>query len=102
MRRGCTRGEGALPPRRTDAFDRLWTLLSSTRLALGLILAIAAACLAGALVAQAPNELLDNADAVRTWVERMRPRYGVWTDLLHTIGLFWVVQTVWFSERSSR
>jgi cytochrome c biogenesis protein len=76
--------------------DDVWALFSSVKLALGLILAIAAACFAGALIAQVPNEMLGNADAVSTWVERIRPRYGVWTDLLQALGVFWVFQTVWF------
>ncbi|MBI4493282.1 MAG: cytochrome c biogenesis protein ResB [Chloroflexi bacterium] len=77
-------------------FDDLWSLFSSPKLALGLILAIAAASLAGALIMQVPSEMFGNADAVRTWVERARPRYGVLTDLFGTLGLFWVFQTMWF------
>lgn len=81
---------------RRDIFDDIWSLFTSTKLALGLILAIAAACLAGALVAQVPSEMLQSSDATRTWVERMRPKYGSFTDAFAAAGLFWIFQTAWF------
>ncbi|MBI3966361.1 MAG: cytochrome c biogenesis protein ResB [Chloroflexi bacterium] len=84
------------PEPKFDLVDQLWSLFSSTKLALALIFAIIAACLAGALIVQAPNELLGNSDAVRTWIERVRPRFGFWTDVFAGLGLFWVFQTVWF------
>lgn len=90
--------EAAAKPaaRRSDPFDDLWSLFSSPKLALFLILVIAAACLAGALITQAPGEMQNSSEGLRTWVERIRPKYGAWTDLFQTLGLFWVFQTTWF------
>lgn len=93
-------GTGAAPAtlaaKRRDPVDELWRVFCSPRLALFLILAIAAACLVGALVQQAPGEIQGNPQALRTWVERIRPKYGGLTDLFQTLGFFWVFQTVWF------
>ncbi len=79
-----------------DPFDLAWAFFTSTKLALALMLTIAVACLAGALVMQAPSEILGSPDAVQTWVERARPRYGSLTDAFRTLGVFWLFQTVWF------
>ena len=83
--------------RQRDLTDEIWRLFSSPRLALALIFALAAACLAGALLVQAPPEVLRDPDGTRLWLERAaRPKFGGWTDLLQGIGLFWVFQTLWF------
>jgi cytochrome c biogenesis protein len=79
-----------------DVFDDLWRLFSSPKLALGLTLAIVAASFAGALIAQAPSEVLRHPDAFQTWVERIRPKFGPLTDVFQTLQLFWVFETVWF------
>jgi cytochrome c biogenesis protein len=81
---------------RSDVFDDLWQLFASTKLALVLMLAIAAAALAGALLVQAPGAMLDKPEAMRAWVNQIRPRYGVFTDLLQTLQLFSVFESLWF------
>jgi cytochrome c biogenesis protein len=88
--------DSAASAKQRDLFDAAWDLFTSTKLALILILAIALACLAGALIAQAPGEMVKTPEAMRAYAERMRPRYGMFTDLFQAIGLFTVFQTVWF------
>jgi cytochrome c biogenesis protein len=83
--------------RRADVADEVWRALASPRLALFLILAIAAACVVGALVVQVPAEVLRSPESTRSWIERAaRPKLGGWTDLFQTLGLLWVFQTAWF------
>lgn len=92
----ATAAQSGTADREIDLFELIWGICVSTRVALLLILTIALACLAGALIAQAPSEMLRSPDAMRTWVERVRPRYGVLTDLFQLVGLFGVFQTAWF------
>lgn len=61
---------------------RLWRFLCSVRLALVLILAIAAASLAGALIIQAPDGVADNPLTYARWLEDVRPRFGAFTAVL--------------------
>ena len=86
----------ARPGRQRDIFEEVWSLFASTRLALTLILVISLACLVGVLVIQAPAEMLQSPDATRTWIARVRPRFGILTDVFQMLGFFWVFQTTWF------
>ncbi|MBI3040611.1 MAG: cytochrome c biogenesis protein ResB, partial [Chloroflexi bacterium] len=76
---------------------RLWRLLCSARFALVLILLITAACLAGALIIQAPDEVLRYPLDYNRWVEGLRPRFGTFTVVMDYLGLFRVFRTWWFN-----
>ena len=80
----------------TDLFDDIWSFFASPRLALGLMLAIAVACLGGALVVQAPAEVVGNPKLQASWIAQVRPKYGPLTDIFQTLQIFWVFQTLWF------
>lgn len=78
------------------ALDGVWRLLISMRLGLVLILALAALGLAGTLIVQAPQGVLDSPAAKADWLDQVRPKYGGWTGVLDTLGLFAVFQSFWF------
>ncbi len=77
--------------------ERLWRFLCSVRLALVLILLISAASLAGALIVQAPGEVLSSPLSYDRWVEGLRPRFGIFTGLMDFLGLFRVFGVWWFN-----
>ncbi len=76
--------------------DRLWRLLTSMRLALVLMLALAALGVVGALVVQMPPGVLADADAKREWLNEIRPKFGGWTGLMDQLQLFTVFTSAWF------
>jgi len=76
---------------------RVWRLLCSVRLALVLIMLIAAPSLVGALIIQAPGEVLRSPLSYDSWVEGLRPRFGQFTGLLDFLGLFRVFRVWWFN-----
>lgn len=63
---------------------------------LGIILAMAILSLLGVLLQQAPQPVLDDPDTYARWLETVRPRYGGWTNVLSTLGLFNVFGSIWF------
>ena len=77
--------------------ERLWRWLSSVRLALVLILLIAAASLFGALIIQVPGEVLNSPIRYSHWVDGLNARFGPFTGLLDFLGLFQVFQVWWFN-----
>ncbi len=82
---------------RVDAgLEWLWHFLSSMRLAMVLMLAIAVLGVAGSLLMQIPRDVVGNPASEQLWVESVRPRYGGWTDLFTTLGLFNVFNSVVF------
>jgi cytochrome c biogenesis protein len=82
---------------RVDAgLEGLWHFLSSMRLALVLMLAIAVMAILGSLFQQAPVALLDDPAAKAEWLESVRPRYGGWTNALDTLGVFQIFNHVLF------
>lgn len=86
-----TEGPDTAP--QVDLFDQLWRFFSSTKLALILILAIAGLSLVGVLVIQTSGGL--SADDYATWLQQVRPRYGVLSDVLSALGLFSVANSLW-------
>lgn len=90
----------ALPPRsrmwEADVIGRIWRFFTSVRLALVLILMIAAAVLAGTLIDQAPGSVIANPTAYDAWLERAEGKYGVWTNVFDALRLFNVFHTLWF------
>jgi cytochrome c biogenesis protein len=79
-----------------QGLDHGWRFFSSVRVALILILLLTAATLAGTLLAQAPGDILPGTPAYTAWLQRFRPRYGMWTDPLSTLQLFSIFGSWWF------
>jgi cytochrome c biogenesis protein len=80
----------------TDIGERLWHFFISMRTGLVLILALAALGLVGTLLAQAPAGIQSDPQSYATWLESLRPRYGGWTGIFDTLGLFSIFNSVWF------
>lgn len=77
--------------------QKLWRALSSTRLALILILAMAVLCLIGALLVQVPAEVSADPSKYQFWVQNLaKPRFGFWADILSFLRLFDVFHSPWF------
>jgi cytochrome c biogenesis protein len=87
-------GELGLPV--TDLADRLWHVFISMRTGLALILFLALLGLVGALVAQVPAGMAADPGAYQQWLAGVRPKYGGWTDVIETLGLFNVFGSIWF------
>lgn len=76
--------------------EKLWHLLTSMRFALVLILGLAVLGLIGSLVIQAPAGVLADPTAKADWLDRIRPRYGGWTGIMDTLGVFDIFDSIWF------
>jgi cytochrome c biogenesis protein len=78
------------------ALEALWHFLSSMRVAMVLMLAIAALGVVGSLVIQAPPGVLNDAQAKASWLDEIRPKYGGWTGILDTLQLFQIFNSLLF------
>ncbi len=78
------------------ALEGLWHFLSSMRVAMVLMLAIAALGVVGSLVIQAPPGVLGDAEAKAGWLDEIRPKYGNWTGFLDTLQLFQIFNSLVF------
>ncbi len=78
------------------ALDWVWRQLTSMRFGLVLILSLAALSVAGTVLVQAPAGVLADPAAKADWLDQVRPKYGGWTNVLDTLGLFAIFQTIWF------
>lgn len=80
----------ALPP-------HVWIFrqLTSMRVALVLLFVLALLTLAGTLLAQAPDAVKNDPRAYAEWLDSVRPKYGGWTGILDTLGLFSVFSSIW-------
>jgi cytochrome c biogenesis protein len=87
--------EGPDAPLRPDLFDALWGFFSSTKVALVLILTVAGLALFSVLVSQAPAGLVAGSTDYQSWLQLVRPRYGVLTDVFAALGLFSVSGSLW-------
>jgi cytochrome c biogenesis protein len=79
-----------------QALEWLWHFLTSMRLAVVLILALAALGVAGSLIIQAPAGVLDDPQAKADWLAGVRPRYGGWTGIMDSLQLFQIFNSVVF------
>jgi cytochrome c biogenesis protein len=61
-----------------------------------LLLALAALGVAGSLIVQAPQGVLDNPAAKADFLAEMRPKYGGWTDIMDNLQLFGIFSSVLF------
>ncbi len=80
----------------TNPTGQLWHTLTSVRLALILILLIAVATLAGTLLDQVPASVASDPTAHARWLDGLRGRYGVFTDVMDRVQLFNVFGSIWF------
>ena len=75
----------------------MWHLLTSVKLALSLILAIAVVGLIGIVLDQVPGHPAGQVGGKDRWLETVaRPEYGMWTDVLDSLGLFQIFRSPWF------
>lgn len=86
-----------------DAMDRvdgvlegLWHFLTSMRVAMVLILVLAALGVVGSLVIQAPPGVLNDPGAKADWLNGIRPRFGGWTGIMDSLQLFQIFNSVEF------
>jgi cytochrome c biogenesis protein len=89
---------GSVGRRRRALPPHIWLFrkLTSMRFALLLLFALALLTLAGTLLAQAPAEVKGDPRAYAEWLDSVRPKYGGWTGVLDTFGLFSVFSSIWF------
>ncbi len=90
----------AAGPTLMDRIDRLleglWHFLTSMRVAMILMLLIAALGILGSLIIQAPSGVLGDAEAKASWLDEIRPKYGGWTGILDTLQLFQIFNSLLF------
>ncbi|HET8943447.1 MAG TPA: cytochrome c biogenesis protein ResB, partial [Dehalococcoidia bacterium] len=80
-----------------DVIGRIWRLFTSVRLALILILLLAAAVFAGTMIDQAPASIMADSAAYSAWLDRAEGKYGVfWTKFFDITSLFNVYYSFWF------
>jgi cytochrome c biogenesis protein len=84
--------------RRPALSPHVWIFrrLTSMRTALVLLFAFALLTLAGTLLVQAPTAVEGDPRAYAEWLDSVRPKYGGWTGVLDTLGLFSVFSSIWF------
>ncbi len=80
----------------SDVGERLWRFFISMRTGLWLILGLGLLALIGTLLVQAPAGMHADPQAYAAWLESVRPKYGGWTRVLDTLGLFSVFSSIWF------
>lgn len=80
----------------TDLLNRLWRFFISMRTGLVLLLGLGVMSFIGTLVVQAPPGMRSDPAAYASWLGSMRPKYGGWTTVLETLGLFSVFSSIWF------
>jgi cytochrome c biogenesis protein len=78
------------------ALESVWRFLTSMRLALVLILALAVLALIGTLVIQAPAGVQGDAAAKADWLDQVRPKYGGWTNVMDALGVFDIFNSLVF------
>jgi cytochrome c biogenesis protein ResB len=84
------------PARTSDLLVWLWRLLASAQFAIALSAFLALAGLLQVVLPQIPGAMQGNPAAVDAWLEAQRDTYGPFTELMHRLGLFSVVDAWWF------
>jgi cytochrome c biogenesis protein len=77
-------------------FERLWHVFISMRTGLALILFLALLGGIGTLLIQAPAGLSSDPASYAAWLDSVRPRFGGWTGVMDTLGLFNIFTSLWF------
>jgi cytochrome c biogenesis protein len=78
------------------ALEGLWHLLSSMRVAMVIMLAIAFLGVFGSLIMQAPPGILLDPAAKASWLDEVRPKYGGWTNILDAVQFFQIFNSLLF------
>jgi cytochrome c biogenesis protein len=78
------------------ALEGLWHFLSSMRVAMVVMLAIAVMGVIGSLVIQAPSAVWADPVSRADWLDGVRPRLGGWTDPLATLDVFNIFNSLVF------
>lgn len=89
-------GDGGPSVDATDVLERLWRFFISMRTGLMLILTLGVLSFVGTMLAQVPADLRGDPAAYTSWVASVHPKYGGWTPVLDTLGLFSVFTSIWF------
>lgn len=76
--------------------EGLWHLLSSMRVAMIIMLVIAALGVFGSLIIQAPTAVMDDPAAKANWLNEVRPKFGGWTNVLDTLQVFQIFNSIYF------
>jgi cytochrome c biogenesis protein len=76
--------------------EGLWHLLTSMRVAMVMMIVLAVLCVIGSLVIQIPSGMADGGQLEAQWLQGVRPRFGGWTDIMDTLGLFNIFNSVVF------
>ena len=92
----ATPAQAGVMGRVDGALEGLWHLLTSMRVAMILILALAAMAVVGALVIQAPPGVLADPEAKASWLNEIRPKFGGWTGIMDQLQLFQIFNSLVF------
>jgi cytochrome c biogenesis protein len=79
-----------------QVLEGLWHALTSMRVAMILILALAVLGVLGALIIQAPPGVLSDPQAKGDWLDQVRPKFGGWTGLMDQLQLFEIFNSIVF------
>ncbi|MBI4319667.1 MAG: cytochrome c biogenesis protein ResB [Chloroflexi bacterium] len=94
---GRAEGDQVRAASQANVFDKLWRLFTNVKLAVVLILVIAASSFVGSLLPQVPESIVGNSAEYARWLTtNVRPRYGVFTHVYSSLGLFDVYRVFWF------
>ncbi|HZK05233.1 MAG TPA: cytochrome c biogenesis protein ResB [Actinomycetaceae bacterium] len=74
----------------------IYRFLHSKNTGVVVILVMAFLALLGTLIAQMPAAVREDPFQRAEWLESVRPRYGGWTDILESLGIFNVYSSVLF------
>ncbi len=78
-------------------FDSLWGLFSNVKLCIVLISILAALCLVGAIISQAPAEVVSSPQDYAAWVAaNAQPQYHQFTNLMDWMQLFTIFRSWYF------
>jgi len=85
---------GRLPLRAVESGLRfLWSLLTSVRAAIFLVLALGTTMLVGVLVPQMPSAARASPELTAAWIRLQEEQFGILTDVFHRLGFFDVFHT---------
>jgi len=84
------------PPRLKRWLSAVWRQLCSLKLAVILLIAVAAATVLGSLFPQMPASVAADPAMQAQWLAIARERYGAATAFFHALGFFDLYHTPWF------
>ena len=78
------------------ALRLLWSLLTSVRAGILLVLALGTTMAVGVLVPQVPPAASGNPEVTAAWIRLQEEQFGILTDVFLRLGFFDVFHTWWF------